>query len=363
MSDNCALCGNLIDRANRPRSIACSQKCSNAITQRLNRSGMRSYKCAYCAKQYTGRPRVYCGSECRRQAMNELSKHKTIKKQYDKPTSAICKHCGEEYPLNPESKNRKYCSIGCAKLAFKTHKATCIRCGIEFMREPKSKQKFCGIECSSIAESEKHASARLIKDEVRRRQNAEKLQRKKEHRHQCAIRLALFRKHKSNAAVSRILQEPETTTHGYLKGNKAYSRIQKQKSKFSAWRKNGTKSGMISSLYPKEKLLCDEIEKRISEKKAYYEREIVVIGNTKRRADFIVSTLYGKFIVEAKNTNYTSDVDCAIGQALVRSIPFDAIPVVAFPSDLVIDSVALESARRLGVRVVDETSITRELGL
>jgi hypothetical protein len=184
--------------------------------------------------------------------------------------------------------------------------------------------------------------------------------RRLEFRQGCARRLALFRKCKNAAEVARLVGEPESMTHGFLDACRGYRRTQAAKASESKWRKNATKAGRLSILFPKERLFCRRIEELLRAASIPFAREVDVPGPTGRRVDFMVRDLFRTWVVEAKNSSHTSDIDCCIGQAVTRAIAFRGVPVVAFPSDLKIDTTALEACKTLGVIVVDETNIIQK---
>jgi len=317
--------------------------------------------CAMCGKRFQkkltgryGKSRKYCSAECAREKLLQTrlidqASHEDHRKQV-----GACEHCGKEYRIRRQKDGmRKYCTAKCKNDAAKVVDKICERCGKSFKGFKRKSNRFCSTECYSVSESERFAMQR----EAKRTADEKK---RVEFRHQSALRLSAFRKLKSAVAVAKQFGEPDNTTHNYIDGCRGYKRIQKLKTVESKWRITMTKAGRISTLFPKERLFCQHLENLLRKAVIPFLREADVPGPTGRRVDFLIKDLYRMWIVEAKNSSHTSDVDCCVGQAMVRALAFKGVPVVAFPSDLEIDATARAACESLGVVFVTELDIIQK---
>ncbi len=360
----CKICGRLINKTQHPRASYCSARCRVSRYYHANKNIPEITKtCPQCGEEWTKklnevRKRIFCSVGCMKKAQRERAAEITLARQIAKPKTDTCVQCGCEYKIGPTSKGRKYCSVKCERNAAKVKESICHKCGVVFSHEKKAKAKYCSTDCFIETEREKWRAYRQKRDHEKKERDAKRNAIRKKEAHK---RLIVFRETGSNAETARRFNEPESTTHAYLKRLPEYKAAQKTRSKKSEWKKSGLKRGMISDLYKMERFFCNKIESLLIKAGFDYQREAQAKGASRRKVDFIITTLFGVYVVEAKNTNHTSDIDCAIGQSMVRALPFKGVPVVAVPSDLRIDPVALNAARSYGIRVVTEKTIIGEL--
>ncbi len=362
MNNQCKTCGGEIDRALHPRSAYCCAACGHNGRQAAYRSHdvFIVKACPWCGKKfkcgrgYKPRHSIYCGAKCLEASSQTKQEDRRAHETMQKVRKVYaCQKCGSEfrrYGCGP----KKYCSIECRESATKTDRRTCEECGGEYMAAPKSRTRFCTEACFQTNESRKCSEDR--KRKTRKKVIADALK-KRTDRAEAATRLRLFRRVGSCADVARQLGESETKTNTYLRMCKAYRRAQKKRSKESKYNRDLRRVLAVSRKYPKERLFCDEIERALIAASFTYKRECPVANDSGRRTDFFVGSLFGSYVVEAKNINRTKDVDCAIGQAMVRGRALGAAPIVAFPSDIEIDALALRSCKELGVLVATEETI------
>jgi len=363
-SDNCAMCGVQIDRYRFPRAVVCGANCRRKkayLTRAMLRKPVER-RCKMCGvpffASYTTKTgtmgktqRKYCSAGCAREALRESREIDLATVEALRVKTRTCEHCGNEFRVRRMvDGQKKYCSKQCRRRAQKIKTATCKRCGIEFKHAPKEKGRFCSVECVSAFESDRFAA-------MREKRRVAEVEKRRTFRHNSALRLMAFRSCKSAAEVARQFGETESITHGFLGKCRGYKRIQAAKAKKSKWRKVATSAGRLSVLFPKERLFCKHLEQLLSCARIPFAREVDVPGPTGRRVDFLIKNLFKMWVVEAKNSSHTSDIDCCIGQAITRAIAFRGVPVVAFPSDLKIDSTAIDACEALGVTVVNELNI------
>ena len=357
----CRQCGKEIERSTRPRSAYCSHYCCyTAMNNRRVPDGPTitklcevcgtAFKCGHGHRKRNSR---YCCGECAQSA-----KTAAIKKiQYDRSMQIkrkiyTCEHCGksfQRYNAGP----KKYCSIECRIASTKSEQRSCGHCGSSYMAAPKSRSRFCTVDCANMHESQKHEKSRREKEVIKKEAAAKKLSRD---RAMCARLLMRYRHTKNAADAARDMRVSETEANRLLKMSQSYRRMRKKISTESKWRKQMSKCKILSRLYPKEKHLCDQMQWRLLECGIRFEREVSVGNDRGRRADFIVHVNDGMVLVEAKNTSHTSDVDCCMGQALVRAVSVNAKPMCVFPSDVDIGDTARQSAATLGVLIADENN-------
>jgi hypothetical protein len=84
----------------------------------------------------------------------------------------------------------------------------------------------------------------------------------------------------------------------------------------------------------------------------------VIIPNSLRRVDLLVHTPTGPIAVECKKwTEISTNVDQAVGQAIVSAVALGATPAVCFPSGCGIDSVVADACAAYGILIFTEHSL------
>jgi hypothetical protein len=119
--------------------------------------------------------------------------------------------------------------------------------------------------------------------------------------------------------------------------------------------------GATSKKYRLESHFCEDLQRIIAAAGYSVTRERVIDGKTDRRIDLVAAHIFGSYGIEAKNTNKAQKADQCLGQAVIKCHVMGYIPVCAFPSDCMPDAVFMHVARDMGVRIVNELTICKEL--
>lgn len=279
-----------------------------------------------------------------------------------------CENCGTTW-VDSISRRQRFCS----KLCLKEHtrkNATriCAHCGKSFVKDANSAGKYCSRGCYRNDINTRVRRARDVrpievarlqrKTESEKRKSDDMLRSVKELRHNTAIRLWLFMRHRSVKHVAAELGERQRTTTAHLFRSSAYCRYA---DKHGSWRSKELRLGFTSRKFRVESEFCNALEHAILSSGNKVSRESSVIGRTDRRIDMTATSGLGIYGIEAKHVNHPKKADQCLGQVLVKSKLMGWIPVCAFPSDCMPDEQFISVCNRLGVIVVNEETICNEL--
>lgn len=322
--------------------------------------------CAMCGEEFTAQgygagARKFCSAQCAEmhtlsiRAEAALSRAKKLK-------TAKCVLCGNVFEVSYHDSRALYCSKKCKRDSSK-NKNTCVVCG-DIFRAPE-KKKTCSDKCRVLLRAYTNRKQREAGESKRVlrsvRKSASAIVSLRKFRHMACTRLLLFRKHKSCAEVARVIGEPETTTHKFLRDSPAYKRLQEKRSAVSPWRSQSIRSGTISKLYRRESNFVTAVVESLIDFGIRSTEEVSAGGVTKRKIDIIAEYDGKRYGVECKNGNKTTQEDQCLGQALVKCSMLAALPVCCFPSDALPDQDFVREAEALGVIVCDETTIVERL--
>ena len=337
----------------------------------LPKQPAKTIRCEICGKEFacSGRgstQKKFCSKECVdvQKEIVQASKRKVYE-----ALTCKCEVCGKDF-ITASNRSKRFCSSSCYNKKRRLAKErTCRVCGKSFSTTAQSKGLFCSRSCAGLfrenAKREKAGTKKPIKTkraelEAERRERAEEKKRlaTKQRRLDVAIRLNLFRIHKDVSTVAQIVGETPRKTRWFLRDSKAYLRYIDAN---NSWRSVELAYGYASNKYRLEKDFCKDLRRVIESKGYLCEREHAVHGETSRRIDLVASYVFGKYGIEAKNTNKAQKADQCLGQAMVKCSVMKFMPVCAFPSDCMPDHVFIKTARSLGVLVVNELTICKEL--
>lgn len=331
----------------------------------------RKIICEICGKEFTcsglgSGKKKFCSKECvdAQKSIVQASKRKVYE-----ALTCKCEVCGNDF-ITASNRSKRFCSASCYNKKRRLAKErTCLVCGKSFFTTAQSKGLFCSTSCAGLfrenAKREKAGTKKPIK--IKRAElNAERMAKSeekkrlaiKQRRHDIAIRLNLFRKNKDVSRVALIVGEPTRRTRWYLRDSKAYLRYIDA---HNSWRAVELAFGYTSKKYRLEKDFCKDLHKIIESRGYLCEREHAIDGETSRRIDIVASYVFGRYGIEAKNTNKAQKADQCLGQSVVKCSIMGYAPVCAFPSDCMPDHVFMKTARGLGVLVVNELTICKEL--
>ena len=329
----------------------------------------RKIVCEICGKEFTcsgsgSGKKKFCSKECVdvQKEIVQASKRKV----YESLTCK-CEVCGNDF-ITASNRGKRFCSAKCYNSRLAEHDKKCENCGVVFRPKAKSAGRFCSTSCyhEDCGRRQKEKFAKL-RESRPTKENACKSKAKteekkrlatKQRRLDIAIRLNLFRIHKDVSTVAQIVGEPPRKTRWFLRDSKAYLRYIDAN---NSWRSVELAYGYASNKYRLEKDFCKDLRRVIESRGYLCEREHAVHGETSRRIDLVASYVFGKYGIEAKNTNKAQKADQCLGQAMVKCSIMKFVPVCAFPSDCMPDHVFMKTARSLGVLVVNELTICKEL--
>lgn len=162
----CLTCGELFEprRSGGKPQVRCSARCRDraaAKATRIKNAPMRVATCAECGERVThqerGRPRRFCGDECKRRVSNRSARRRRLPIRDPHPEPRICLHCQATFA--PRRRDQVYCRPGCAQNASQKRrrnggdlrqgvifKKSCIECGEGFDAK-KINARWCSSLC------------------------------------------------------------------------------------------------------------------------------------------------------------------------------------------------------------------------
>ena len=338
----------------------------------------RSKTCAICGKVFPYRKGCgswkYCGPDCHEKGIRarQLRQREKAKRQKHRlKRTRQCVQCGAQFVVVTKRARPIYCSERCRAKAkddgtYKTRLSTkprpCLCCGkIETLKRGR---KYCS-QCAepmrlrTMAMLKRHNAIRKELNEIRKRCKARIKQRKERKERAACVRA--FRRLDSNAAVARELGLSDTRTHAHLRGYAYYQKKQQDRKASSRWRKGSLRAGKVSALFRAESDLSEHIHKQVKAHGHPIEDEVSVPGLTGRRIDALITIGNTLFGCEYKVTNHTAIADQCFGQAILKSIAFDAVPVCVFASDLMVDPTLSTVCKQMDVILCNELDIVEKL--
>jgi hypothetical protein len=317
----------------------------------------------FVVQGYGAGSRKFCSKECAAMHTARIKQEAALARA-SKVKTAMCAICGKEFALSFYDTRGKYCSKQCKDSAKSDkNKKTCIICGESFhtwktnatcSEDCKDKILAYNIQKQRI-NGRAAADIREIKKKVIERVTFRKT------RDAVCCRLRLFRKTKNAAEVARLMQESETATNALLRKSKAYRKAQEKRSTNSNWRKTSIHSGSLSAAFKTERSFVKAVTENLRAAGMIVEQEVSMPGSTRRKIDLVVHSLFGRFGIECKNGNKTSDADQCFGQALIKCRMKNLIPVCCFPSDSTPDPDFMAVARSFNVPIANETNIVDKI--
>jgi hypothetical protein len=333
----------------------------------LARTPPRLKECAICGEEFIthgyGGNRKFCGKECAKLHTTACAREAALVRAA-KTKTATCATCGTVFKLAHHDTRGKYCSARCRGTGKNPKsKRVCCVCGKTFYRT--AVNKTCSTECARLLRAHANHMQRRNGEAVRAISEAKAAAKaiidRREFRRQCAVRLRMFKKLGSNAEVARAMGETEGKTHQYLSGCNGYRRAQRKRSEDSQWRRGSMRAGSLSKLFKTERQFVNAVTETLRNAGMIVESEVSMPGSTRRKIDLIAHTLFGRFGIECKNGNKTSDADQCMGQSLVKCRMRNLMPACCFPSDSTPDPDFMAVAASFGVAVGNEINIADKL--
>lgn len=331
----------------------------------------RDVKCRMCGAPFVASGRgsgnkQYCSKECAVVALSVWGMEKARKKAA-RTIELECKQCGKRF-TTATRKNVKFCSRDCMLEYFSRSKVECfcLTCGKAFYPKYGKVGKYCSIQCCGIGQRKtsaegKNQKKRALQEkaEVRAKETQARLAEAiREKRSKIAARLFEFIRVKSVIMVAKKFQENPRTTRALLANSPAFLRHEDRN---GSWRARQLARGATSRLFRIESDFCSALFKAVLSVGKLAKREVSITGESSRRIDIVATGTMGTYGIEAKHTNETKRADACLGQAVLKCHVMKYIPVCAFPSDCMPDAVFMHVARDMGVRVVNELTICKEL--
>jgi len=307
-------------------------------------------------------PVKFCSKECA-VLHAQILQRESVAKRVMSTMIKTCEFCGHEFKIGWHQESKKFCSLQCRKLAMRKSIKTneCIVCGNSHNR----KAQTCGDVCyhkllqyRMYQISKEYECDRDIKEAKR---TAKQKLKEKNIRPLIAKMLKAYRKCGSCEQVASLFSKSASETNRLLNTSKAYKKRVNSKRNKSTWRIESLRVGSLSKLFRYEKDFQNAVVLKLRECGVIVEQEVFTSKKTNRKIDLVVHSLFGRFGVECKNGNKTSDADQCLGQAVLKSALLNIKPVCCFPSDCTPDAEFFSVCSKLGVVVCNENNITERI--
>jgi transposase len=158
--------------------------------------------------------------------------------------------------------------------------------------------------------------------------------------------------------IAKMFGRSESWVHSRAIYCRGYKKKSRQRIAESKWRSMEQRSRCQSAKYKNEKTFSDCVYNQVKDNFDVVKREEPASNHgDMRRVDLFVMDGLFRYAIELKNTNRSARSDQCFGQALVKAVQMNAIPVCVWPDDVRIDIVIKQAAKHYGCIVCNESEL------